>query len=337
MALDDDFAGGFSNYYNPSFGLMAIQQPDMFVQHLARNGVQPPPDFEEGFTHQDAHSLLRGKDQSRAPGMGESPAVAGGRPQQGSFDERFSDAQGGAPGTALPYTDSGLFAPRPPQKSPNDIPSITPPSWDTPQTDFAGNPVKPPPGKGRPSYDDIPMGKVPTPEARSPGPKAVYDEPGPVSGRPKFGQFLNPIRPGVGFPSSIPGASEGAKAEPLKKPDEKPTPAAAIPATVSGATTPAGDTSEHPGGLDKEDPNAKTTSEKEKKGDKAGAWDGFGKALAGISAMKPPQIQFPHPGNIPHPSNQISRSTLPTELMKELSSIGHPGQLLRLGAALKGR
>jgi hypothetical protein len=143
----------------------------------------------------------------------------------------------------------------------------------------------------------------------------------------------------VGFPSSIPGykAPAGAAAEPLKKADEKPTPAADIPATVSGATVPAGSEAEHPGGFNKEDPNAKTESAKEKKADKGNSWDSFGKALAGISAMKTPVPVFPHPGNIPHPSNQLSRSTVPTELLKEMSAIGHPGQLLRLGAALKGR
>jgi len=303
MALDDDFAGGPS-YYNPSFGLMAIQQPEMFVQHLARNNIQPPPDFEEGFTHMDAHAAMGGKDQSRAPGMGEAP----GMPQQGSFDERFSDANRGPPG--MPFT-----APSPASN--------------------ASMPIPEPP---------------PAPEAKSPGPKAVYDEPG----RPKFGQFLNPfgigdkphqgllgettMRPNVGFPSSIPGhKSSGAAAEPLKKPDEKPTPAADIPATVSGATVPAGSTEEHPGGLNKEDPSKKTESAKEKKEDKGDAFDSFGKALAGVSSMKTPVPVFPHPGNLPHPSNQISRSTLPTELMKELSQIGHPGQLVRLGAALKGR
>src|SRR5260370_17357297 len=222
MALDDDFAGGPS-YYNPSFGLMAIQQPEMFVQHLARNNIQPPPDFEEGFTHMDAHAAMRGKDQSRAPSLLPTAPGQPSIPQQGSFEERFSDTQRGAPGT--PYTE-----PMKPQPTPEEAPA-----------------------------------------AKSPGPKAVYDEPQ----RPKFGQFLYPLgrtpgdkpAPNVGFPSSIPGykAPAGAAAEPLKKPDEKPTPAADIPAAVSGATVPAGSTEEHPEGLNKENPSKKTQPTKQNK------------------------------------------------------------------------
>lgn len=294
MALDEDMAGGFSDYYNPSFGLMMAQQHQhpMFAQHMAQQGAPIPPDFPEDFDHKDAHKILSqgAKDQSRAPGMG----AASGLPQQGSFEERFTDAFNRNP-PGLPYEDpykGSLTAPRPPVKSPNDIPSlVTPPAWDSPPKSFTGKP----------------MSTNQPPEPPKPLPPETTEIP---SLGPGLGKFL-------------------------KKPDEKPTPAADIPATTGGSTVPAPDTSEKTGGLNKEEPSAKTEGAKEKKKDEA--WDGFGKALAGISAMKPPAVQFPHPGSIPHPGTQLSRSTGPTELLKELSQMGHPGQLVRLGAALKGR
>lgn len=60
MALnpDDPLAGGPSGYYQPEFGMLAIQQPDAFAAHMARMGAPPPTDFPEGFKLEDAHNSL---------------------------------------------------------------------------------------------------------------------------------------------------------------------------------------------------------------------------------------------------------------------------------------
>ena len=315
MAISDDdpMAGGPSGYYNPEFGIMAIQQPEMFVQHLARNGVNPPADFDPDFDHLDAHKALGAslKDQSRVP---QSDGQTSGLPQQGSFDERFSDAFRGAPGMSFedPYKGS-LMAPRPPVKSPNDIPPLVtlPKDWG----------VQPPP---------------PPPAAPPPAPTTA-DVPLPRE-RPRFGKHLTPVDEERAAADS--GVPWGGR--PHVEP--KATAASDAPSTAGGAAVPAGSSQERPGNLNVEDPTAKapaaaSTAEKKenKKSDKSDSWDSFGKALAGIQAMKPPPPVFPHPGNLPHPSNQISRSQYPTELLKELSQIGKPAQQLRLGALLKGR
>lgn len=356
MALDEDFAGGYSQYYSPETGMMLVDpnQHQMFAQMMAQKGAPVPPDFPDDFTHMDAHGIMQNatKDQSRAPGVGT------GLPQQGSFDERFSDAYRGPPG--MPFTApsrAGGFG-QPPGATDTLNPKFPAPQGAGDEPSLASRPLSP----GPKAVYDVPGSMDTLEEARARrGPSygsrsANPDEQGPpqhgvippsASERPRFGQFINPARPGAGFPSSVPGprpiAADTAKAgeaPPLSpdvpSPRPRPTSAPESP-TATGATTPEGDTSDKPGGLNKEDPSAKTVSSQEKKGNKENAWDSFGKALAGVSAMKPPTPVFPHPGNIPHPGTQLSRSTVPSELLKELSSIGRPGTLLRLGAALKGR
>jgi len=329
LNFDDPMAGGTSGYYNPEFGLLAIQQPEMFAQHLASRGIQPPSDFPDDFDHRDAHMLLaqNTKDQSRAPGMGETnqpdpvtgqqpPASA--LPQQGNFEERFSDAFMGPPGSLRSYTDT------------------------------SGRPIMPGANMPVPGPSDM------APKPTSPGPKAAYDAPegdsrpswfprvGATENDPasRFGRWLR------GEGTTDPGAPSKATEIPPEKPrrEEKrvePTPSSDSPATAGGSATPAGGTQEQPGDLNKQDPSAKAaaSTEEKKEARKGNSDDAFGKALAGVAAMKPAPPVFPHPATPPHPSNQISRSTLPTELVKELSQIGRPGaaNILRLGAALKGR
>ncbi len=342
MALDDDFAGGPS-YYNPQFGLMAIQQPDMFVQHLASKGIAPPPDFEEGFTHMDAHAAMS-KDQSRAPSL---PSTAPGQPalpQQGSFEERFSDAQQGAPGSARPYTEpmTGVEIPDlPPRPTPTVDPTTGQPiplprSRPAPEPRAEERPLPDIPRAGEIGRSLLGVGKAALGvEGEEPSRHPVvrfFQGKGAFPGTQREFQEQRAIGGG----KTGAAAAETPLSPDVPTPRPRPTSAADTPPTT-GTGIAAGDTSEPPGGLNKKDPNAKTESEKEKKEDKGDAFDSFGKALAGISSMKTPTPVFPHPGNLPRPSNQISRSTLPTELMKELSQIGHPGQLVRLGAALKGR
>lgn len=313
---DDPMAGGPSGYYNPEFGLMAIQQPEMLVQHLARNGVQPPADFPDDWDHKDAHGVLGAalKDQSRVP-SGDPQQPVQTLPQQGNFEERFSDAFRGAPGSAFANKDSPMPIPaNPSEEAPGMNQTLSRPSWF---------------------------------------PKVGPTEQDPAS---RFGRWLrgdgatsetpNPGTPAPGTPLPRP-RPESASAEPWGgRPHVEPEPTATsdAPSTTGGAPVAAGTSQERPGNLNIEDPSAKAASSTEEKkeakakGDKDESWNSFGKALAGISAMKPPTPVFPHPGNIPHPSNQISRSQYPTELLKELSQIGHPAAgAVRLGALLKGR
>jgi hypothetical protein len=314
MALDDDFAGGSTGYYNPQFGLMAIQQPEMFVQHLARNGIKPPEDFPDDFTHEDAHQKLGAalKDQNRAPGMGEAPGL----PQQGSFDERFSDALKGAPGT---QTRSFLDA-ETGQNS--EMPSTL---------------QRFPPTQGL----DMPPKPIEAPKAESPGPKGTYDEPSrhPIIRFFRGQGSLPGSRAAEEEQRAFGGArrSGGTSEKPLPTVATTPTPAPEAPAAAGGTAEPAGGQEEKPGDLSTPDPSKKTAVASEKKMPREDSIDSFGKALAGLTALKPPTPVFPHPGAIPHPGSQISRSTVPTEILKELSAIGHPGSLVRLGAALKGR
>ena len=312
MALGDDDSGGYdpmaggpSGYYNPAFGMMAIQNPEMFVSHLASNGVQPPADFDENFDHIDAHKALGAslKDQDRMPqGLPGMPTE-----QQGSFDERFSDSFRGAPGSMRSFAPSGDM---PIPASPSDA-AAPPKKSDTPVTDWLGQT-----SIGRallgPDKGATPPPPPPAPPKMPPKEEKRNAERGePWGGRPHV--------------------------------EPEPTAVADTPATSGGSTVPAGTAQERPGNLNTEDPAAKAqssaTEKKEAKGksDKDNSWDTFGKALAGLSAIKPPPPVFPHPGNVPHPSNQISRSAYPTELLKEMSQIGRPGTMVHLGALLKGR
>lgn len=292
--LDSTMAGGGTGYYNPSLGLMAIQQPDMFVQHLARNGIGPPADFPDDFDHEDAHRVLAQhiKDQSRAPGMGETPQLPASQlPQQGSFDERFNDAFPG-PGSQNVRSYSAME-----HVAPEDVGG--------------------------------PEGPIPTPRPR----------PAEAPPRPTEPSVMGSI---AQVPKLLPGlVAQTAKPKPTSEAlhaEPAPTPAPEAASTTGGAAPPAGDTSKPPGGLNEKEPDAKTSSTAEKKTSKPGdTIDSFGKALAGVAAMKPPPVNWPHAGPIPHPGSQIARSTTPTEILKELSAIGHPSGTLRLGAALKGR
>ena len=306
MALDDNYdqmAGGPSGMFNPAWAgvLLNPDKHDMFMQHMAANGVQPPADFDPDFDHHDARELLGAKLQGRAPGMGEASGI----PQQGSFEERFSDAMRGPPGSATPYVGTRTFN----------------------------------------SETSMPLPEMPE-MPQSPGPEAVYDAPGDVK-RP--GRF-----PGWLFTGGKPESTANIDYSPNPPQRQRPfggrdpdadlpktaTPTADSPSTTGGSARPAGTTREEPGDLSTPDPTAKAASSTEEKKEAKGkdnSWDTFGKALAGISAIKPPTPVFPHPGYIPHPSNQISRSQYPTELLKELSHIGLPANTVRLGALLKGR
>jgi hypothetical protein len=70
---------------------------------------------------------------------------------------------------------------------------------------------------------------------------------------------------------------------------------------------------------------------------KGGGLDDFGKALAGLAAMKTPPPQIIHSPAAPHPSTQLTRSNLPQVLLAQMQRSGSPGSILRLGEALRGR
>lgn len=118
----------------------------------------------------------------------------------------------------------------------------------------------------------------------------------------------------------------------------EPTPPSDAPNTAGGAPISEGSSPTQPGRLNTEDPNAKAAADAadRKKAKSGDSQDSFGKALAGLSAMKPPTPVLPHPGPLPHQANQISRSTLPTELLKEVSQMGRHSHNLTLGKALRG-
>lgn len=363
MALEDGdydsaMAGGPTGYYNPAFGLLAIQNPEQFVQHLAARGIQPPADFPDNFNHQDAHKALGSslKDQSRYENPN-SPLA--------NFNERFGaafqtqppgDISGQSPGPVplpedAPFSGTGAVPPRVPlpHTRPAGAPKLAPPD-----DHFAG----PEPGSFEDRFAPTHWGRQdqglpPSVMAYSDPNKVIPDaDERPWEGKPGSTPPPAPSKPPVTFKSmpletkplgaalKDPGAGGDSSApwggKPFKDADalpDKPTPTADVPSTAGGSAPPAHGKETLTGGLDTKDPNP-TKKETSKKDDSI---DSFGKALAGLSAMKPPTPIFPHPGNIPHPSNQISRSTVPTELLKELSSIGHPGNQIRLGALLKGR
>lgn len=286
MDLDSSMAGGPTGYYNPAFGVMAIQNPEMFVQHLASKGIQPPADFDEDFTHQDAHAILASNTASPGASLKDQSQLPT------SFSDRFGAAfpGGGTPDSAMAFAPQG--------KDPA-IPEADIEPWKAPPPPSAAAP--PPPPNPEPTRD------VPAPKARPVG-SALK---GPENDEPWGG------RPHV---------------------DPEPLPPTDAPSTAGGAAVPAGTSQEQPGNLNQKEPSAKNPSvDQTKKSSREGSQDAFGKALAGISAMKAPPVIFPHPGNIPHPSNQISRGTLPTELLKELSNIARPENKIRLGMVLKGR
>jgi hypothetical protein len=290
MDMDGSMAGGPSGYYNPAFGLMAIQQPEAFVQHLASKGIPPPEDFPDDFTHQDAHQALGSalKDPSR---------MSQGEPT--SFSDRFNaangDAQSGLPGNTRAYFD-------PIQGEVNATDQPVPS-----KSQMLEN-------SGKPDGPNMPLPKLPT---RVQAPLVTTPSPKPLGAALKDAN----TEPWGGRPHV----------------DPEPLPPGDSPSTAGGSAVPAGGTSEKTGDLNQQEPTPKNQSDKTKKTGKEDSGDAFGKALAGLSAMKPPTPIFPHPGNLPHPSNQISRSTMPTELLKELSHIGSPGNIVRLGALLKGR
>lgn len=371
MALDDDLAGGFSNYYNPAFGLMAIQQPEMFVQHLASRGVPPPADFPADFSHQDAHMLMASADRpqgmTRAQGKGWDAL----NPQQreeldqywrdrGVDPRSFSNRRGPQP---LPGQTPRQMVPAPEPAQPPAAPSGT--------TRYNFQPLNQPgqsvtlPNRDQPSPQPSPSGPIPFADTTSDGSGGILSDkwfrnlfptipknsgdistdavPNPDA---PYAPPVKPQPPPTPIPPGTTPALERPTSDmtsvpstplPRARPPDEPTPSSDSPSTAGGASVPAGDTSDKPGNLNVEDPNAKAAATSEdKKKTKGDSQDSFGKALAGLSAMKPPAPVLPHPGPLPHPSNQISRSTLPTELLKEMSQIGHPSRSLTLGRALRG-
>lgn len=358
MALDDDIAGGFSNYYNPAFGLMAIQQPEMFVQHLAAKGVPPPADFPEDFSHQDAHMLMARNDTANA--------------WKNMSPSQRREAEAVNNGTWRPRPDmvEGQQAPQPPAASPSAPPpqgaappegttrynfqplnsegqSVTLPNRVRPTTPGLGSQLLP---SSLSSYlDPITGQEINAPDAATPEDAARQARP-PVNAPPTAPEEPPPGRQGIspisGGPPPIKDSTPWSTVPSTPLPRPRPLNDGSSPlapgdtaSTAGGAPAPEGTTEEQQGGLSQTDPSAKNPSPNSPAPKKAkdDSIDSFGKALAGLSAMKTPQAVFPHPGNLPHPSNQISRSTLPTELLKELSSIGHPQQSLRLGQAIRGR
>lgn len=340
MALDDDFAGGYSNYYNPSFGLMAIQQPEMFVQHLASKGIQPPADFPSDFTFQDAHTKLAGgpampeqltsPDQKRAwrnlsPAQqknvadfwnsGDPAALDRAQPQAqapqpqpppqnptpqtpGSTRYNFQPLGGPASSVSFPNRDSGSLG--------RNLMSYL-------NTDAIDNPTST-------YFDPITQQEITAPKAATPEDAARQAQPPINAPKPAPEWTTTPTEPWGGRANVNP----------------TPTPSPDSPSTAGGSSVAAGGTEEKPGTLNTAEPATPALGEAADKKKKTDSQDSFGKALAGLSAIKPTPPVLPHPGPLPHQANQIARSTLPTELLKELSQIGKPGAHLRLGQALKG-
>jgi hypothetical protein len=112
---------------------------------------------------------------------------------------------------------------------------------------------------------------------------------------------------------------------------QPPTPAPET-ANDQGAATPAPNTSAQPGGLGKQ-AEATTTQ----KPGVINPIDDLSKTLAGIKPIPPPAPPVVHTPEAYHPSNQISRSTLPSVLLQQLGNItkGTTGPY-RLGQALQG-
>jgi hypothetical protein len=304
--------------YNPEYGLMAVQNPRAFVQQLAKLGHEPPGDFPEDFKLEDAHKTL-------------GTHLAMNMTPQEMSDSDFSGRFSGLPFAATP--EQGPDAPREPLRP-------TPaPSWDTAPRPMTLPNVTPPPIT-LPNVTMPPMAvprvTLPLPSGGDPDiPGAAPEETDPYGGVTKRKVGQGALKTDVGGFE----AQKGLRVAAPRAPAVEDTPPPATPTSISTSES-VPDTSKKPGGLNVLDPTPMSPTPQKletKKAEASDVPDNFGKALAGLTAIKPAPVQLVHGTPIPHAPNQIARSNLPQALLQQLVQASHPAQKHTFGELLRGR
>jgi hypothetical protein len=215
---------------------------------------------------------------------------------------------------AMGGASTGGAAPPPPSTSPQTDPNAALQGWlqNMGVQGTPGNSISPALGMAMIQSPETIAGHLAS--TGVPPPADQPDDVGPDDARQSLGRALNPT-------PSQQGADEGVPLAGLPPPTPSPE------SPNSGGAVPAPNTSRQGGAGQGQNVGAKTSS----------AIDDLGKTLAGLHPMplpKPPNVSSP---GVYHPSNQISRSTLPTALLQQLGGItrGMSGPY-RLGQALAG-